>query len=155
MANASPLPKEGVIFGLDHSRAATGVAIGSLGLGSTRALTVLKAAKLADRLDALETLYKEWAPVLIVVGLPLNKEGEEQEQTRLARLFADRLRERLACPIVMHDERYSTVVAESELKARGLSTRLQREIADAEAAREIIQGFLDSSHQTTHLRDPV
>lgn len=147
------LPAQGLLLGIDHSRAATGVALASLDLGTTRALTVLCAPSESSRLQALKTLVTDWEPVAIVVGLPVTLTGEEQAQTRYVRAFAEALKRTVSCPVLFHDERYSTLAAEADLKKEGFSTKTIREVADAEAAREIIQGFLDVAHRATQARD--
>lgn len=141
------LPRRGCLFALDHSRAATGVAIASFELGSPRALAVLRERDDAGRLDALARLMAQWQPVLLVVGLPLARDGGEQPQSRRARRFAALLERRLALPVVLHDERWSTAAAEAELRAAGADARTLERLGDAEAAREILQGFLDATHR--------
>ncbi len=137
-------PASGTLLALDHSRAATGVAIGTMELRTARALTVLRMKDEDQRLAALAALMQEWAPVAWVMGLPLDRDGGEQAQTRRVRRLAERLQQRTGLPLFFHDERYTTVVAEDALRQSGLRPGAVAQNADAEAAREILQSYLDA-----------
>lgn len=140
---------------LDHSRAATGIALADRQLGQARALTVLREQEEEARLDHLEKLIKEWEPVSLVIGLPLDLNGNEQAQSKRVRKFALKIQARFNLPLFFHDERWSTAAAESDLRAQGANARTLSERGDAEAAREIMQGFLDATshcHTKAHER---
>jgi putative Holliday junction resolvase len=138
------IPERGSVLALDHSRAATGVALGSFELGNARALDVLRQADEHARVEALARLVVEWAPTVLVLGLPLARDGGEQAQSRRVRRFAQRLAQRFGLPVVLHDERWSTAAAEAALREEGGSNRDLVRNGDAAAAREILQGFLDA-----------
>ena len=96
------------------------------------------------RLDALARLVDQWAPVLLVLGLPLDREGGEQAQSRRVRRFGTTLQSRFSLPLVLQDERWSTASAEATLREAGAGARELARRGDAEAAREILLGFLDA-----------
>jgi putative Holliday junction resolvase len=120
------------------------VALANFELGQARALQVLRDKDGEARIGQLAQLVTQWAPALLVLGLPLDREGREQAQSRRVRRFAVLLSARLGLPVVLHDERWSTAAAEADLRAAGQSTREVAQRGDAEAAREILQGFLDA-----------
>ena len=60
---------------------------------------------------------RDWQPALIVVGLPYNVDDSESALTAAARRFARELAERYAVPVELIDERYSSLEAETRLKA--------------------------------------
>ena len=82
----------------------------------------------------------------LVVGLPLDLEGEENEWCRDIRRAGDELGRRLQVPVHYVDERFSSVRAEQALRAQGLrpSLRANRPRIDAAAATVILQEFLDN-----------
>ena len=89
------------------------------------------------------------APEHVVIGLPLDLNGNEGLATRKARKFAERLekqRDEAGIEFQIHwvDERFSSVVAGHLLTEAGLSQKRQRGVVDALAASQILQGFLDS-----------
>jgi len=65
-------------------------------------------------LQSLEELVRERAVERVVVGLPLSLRGEDTDQTRETRAFAGRLSLKLgeAIPVEMHDERFTTRIAQ-------------------------------------------
>ena len=69
----------------------------------------------------------------IVVGLPLTMRGEEGEQARWTRRFAERLAERVDVPVVMHDERLTTRQA---ARSGGAAQE------DSRAAAHLLEAFL-------------
>ena len=120
------------------------MAIASFELGAARPLQVLRERDEEARITSLARLVEDWQPVLLVLGLPLDREGAEQAQSRRVRRFAARLERRFGLPLVLHDERWSTAAAEASLRAQGGTARVLARDGDAEAAREILQGFLDA-----------
>jgi putative Holliday junction resolvase len=143
-----------MLLALDHSRAATGIALAEIQLGQARPLTVLRERDEEARLDHLAQLIQEWQPVSLIIGLPLNEAGEEQAQSKRVRKFAAKIETRFKLPLFFHDERWSTAAAEADLRAQGANARALSERGDAEAAREIMQGFLDAyqNHLKAHER---
>ena len=84
-------------------------------------------------LDTLARLVKEREIEQVVVGLPLTMRGEEGDQARWARRFAERLAERVDVPVVMHDERLTTRQAE---RSGGTAQ------ADSRAAAHLLEAYL-------------
>ncbi len=97
--------------------------------------------------DALVALCRELQPGLLLVGLPLDAEGEEGDQARKVRAFTGRLLERLRAagietPLQMWDERYSTSEAEEFLIEADVSRAGRRRVIDKMAAAAILQSYL-------------
>ncbi len=78
----------------------------------------------------------------IVVGLPLNMDGTDSDQTRLTRRFVEHLRERTAVPVETWDERLSSFQADTLLAETGLKPRRKRDLRDTLAAHVILDSFL-------------
>ncbi len=79
----------------------------------------------------------------VVLGLPRRLDGSPHEQTARALAFAEALRARIPQPIVMQDERLSSVEAESRLAVRDRDWRSRKKKLDAAAAAVILQDYLD------------
>jgi putative Holliday junction resolvase len=88
------------------------------------------------RWEAVDALMRDWQPAMIVVGLPYNVDDSESALTAAARRFAQQLAERYAVSVELIDERYSSLEAETRLKAaRELGLRKRRVAkADVDAA---------------------
>ena len=103
------------------------------------------------RFKAIAALIAEWRPVGLVVGLPTHLNGTEHELTARCRRFANQLHGRFGLPVFTADERLSSVAAEAALTAAGRTHwRERKAVLDAEAARLILQTFLDTRrHERT------
>lgn len=120
-----------------------GVALGETLLGQARALTTLREEANAPRFAAIAELIRQWQPATLVVGLPLNADGTEHDMTARARRFANQLSGRFNLPVVLVDERFSSVEAESRLKSRGGHWTDTRAAVDETAAQIILQSYFD------------
>lgn len=90
-------------------------------------------------------LVTEHACVEVVVGLPINLAGQEALAAKKIREYARILGDAVApVPIVMADERMSTVTAARRLSDRGVKGKRQRAVVDQAAAVEILQHYLES-----------
>jgi putative Holliday junction resolvase len=96
-------------------------------------------------LKALEELARAHDVERLVVGLPLDNRGEENDWSRAVRASADELGRRLAVPVEYVDERFTSVAAGRAVRSSGLS-RTDREDkgrVDRAAAALILQRWLD------------
>lgn len=81
----------------------------------------------------------------VVVGLPLRLSGQEGMAARRARRFAAALERVLGgVPVVLWDERLTTVAATRALREAGLRAREQRQVVDQTAATLLLQSYLDA-----------
>jgi putative Holliday junction resolvase len=79
----------------------------------------------------------------VVLGLPINMDGSEGPRVQATRAFARNLAGLTELPIVLWDERLSTVAAERALIEMDMSRRKRQERIDSAAAAFILQGALD------------
>lgn len=145
------LPARGTVLGFDFGLARIGVASGELETGLASALTTVHAEANDARFAAIARLIAEWRPVALVVGIPTHLDGREHELTARCRRFANQLHGRFGLPVLAADERLSSVAADAELAAAGRTDwRERKAVLDAEAARIILQTFLDTRcHERT------
>lgn len=135
---------KGTALAFDFGLKRTGVASGELEIGIAHPLTTIVADGKEARLNAIDTLVKEWQPGLLVVGLPMYPDGAEHEMTRAARNFAGALQERYSLPVFLHDERYSSSAAEQDHRSATKAGVKLAHAVDARAAQHILQGFFDA-----------
>jgi putative Holliday junction resolvase len=90
-------------------------------------------------------LVKEHGAEAVVVGLPLDSQGEEDAWTAEVRTFGDRVGERSGVPVHYIDERFTSAAAERAVRSLGLSKteRERKERVDTAAAVLILQSWLD------------
>ncbi|MCH1614304.1 MAG: Holliday junction resolvase RuvX [Acidimicrobiales bacterium] len=91
----------------------------------------------------IHTIISEVEAEILVVGLPLSLNGEEGRAAQGARHEAEEIKKDLKIPVVMHDERYTTVEAERSLKEQDLNAVQRRKIIDKVAATVLLQAWLD------------
>jgi len=80
----------------------------------------------------------------IIVGLPLSMDGTEGSAARRARAFAAHIEALARVPVVMWDERLTTVAAERSLDEAGVRGPRRRAIIDQAAAMILLQSYLDA-----------
>lgn len=132
------------VLGFDYGTRSIGVAIGQEITGSATPLKALKAVDGIPDWNEIQKLLDEWKPDLVVVGLPLNMDGTEQEITVRARKFARRIEGRFAAKVVMQDERLTTTSAREHLFANGGYRALKKGSIDSFSAVLILENFFES-----------
>lgn len=133
----------GRVLGLDLGDARIGVAISDDERRLAVPLGTIHTGAPAD-VKAIAALVGEHDVTLVVVGHPLLLSGDAGERAHHAERFAEALRGFLGVPVVLHDERLSTVEADRALRATGASGRERRRSVDRSAATVILQSWLDS-----------
>lgn len=138
---------DGTVLGFDVGARRIGVAVGSAFGHGARALAVVDVH--ADHVDwpAVERLLKEWGPDGCVVGDPMTLDGGDQPIRARARAFARELGRRYRLPVVMVDERSSSVEAAQRFavdRAEGRRRRRDAAALDAVAAAIIVERWLAS-----------
>lgn len=129
------------VLGFDFGTQSIGVAIGNPITGSASALNALKARDGIPNWDELANLIRQWQPQRLVVGLPLNMDGTEQELTTRARKFAKRLHGRYGLPVDLQDERLTTVDARASLFEQGGYRALKKGAIDSASAVVIVESW--------------
>ena len=82
-----------------------------------------------------------------MLGLPKNMNATEGVRAELTREFQDKLERRTGLPVILWDERLTTVAADKTMMESGVRRENRREHVDKIAAALILQGYLDSRRQ--------
>ena len=130
------------IMGIDYGDARTGVAISDLLCSIVGSATVVPSRNPEKTIADIVRLADENQVGEIVVGLPKNMDGTEGSRAQLCRAFADRLHEATGLPVVMWDERRTTVEAHNILSAHNYHGKKRKDTVDAVAASLILEGYL-------------
>ena len=130
------------IMGIDYGDARTGVAISDLLCSIVGSATVVPSRNSEKAIADIVRLADENQVGEIVVGLPKNMDGTEGSRAQLCRAFADRLREATGLPVVMWDERRTTVEAHNILSVHNYHGKKRKDTVDAVAASLILEGYL-------------
>jgi putative Holliday junction resolvase len=100
-------------LGFDWGKLRIGVASGNTLTGAAQSVTTLVEQGDA-RQQAIVKLVHEWRPSALVTGVPYHPDGEPHKNTKLAKAFAQKLRDWTGLTVYEVDERYSTTQAKSD-----------------------------------------
>ncbi len=133
------------VLALDVGLRRTGLAISDAGGTLARPLTVIESAQpMAAILEVVARLRDEDDGLgVVVVGWPRRLDGSPTEQTPRVEHLVANLRTRTPVPIVLQDERLTSVEAESRLALNDKDWRRRKARLDAAAAAVILQEYLD------------
>ena len=134
----------GRVLGLDLGDARIGVAISDDRRRIAVPLGTVRTGAPAD-VKAIADLVHGHGVTLVVVGHPLHLSGEAGERAHHAERFAEALDAFLGVPVVLQDERLSSVEADRALRGAGASGRERRRTVDRSAATVILQAWLDAA----------
>ena len=134
------------VLGLDYGSKTVGVAISdTLGWTAQSVETITRKSenKLRQTLARIEELAKLYEADRIVLGYPKHMNNDEGERCARAEEFKEMLERRLGLPVILQDERMSTVSAERILMEGNVRRENRKEYVDEIAAIFILQGYLD------------
>ena len=137
------IPRPAALAGLDLGTKTIGLAVSDALMGHATPLLTIKRRKFTQDAEALEAELDRRDIRGLVLGLPLNMDGSEGPRAQSTRAFARNLTRRRDLPILLWDERLSTVAAERALLEADTSRAKRAEVIDHVAAAIILQGALD------------
>ena len=136
----------GRIIGLDFGGMTCGVAISDPLLITAQGIETIRRThenKLSKTYQRLEYLIDWYEVDRIVVGLPKKLDGTEGDRAEKSRAFAADLERRTGLPVILWDERFSTVSADRVLQEAGTDLNEKNKVIDKLAAVIILQNYLD------------
>lgn len=89
-------------------------------------------------------LVEDYSASAVIVGLPRTLKGGESHSTELARTWACELEKAVSTPVILVDERLTTVQAQNSFKRAGQNIKKTRSKIDSAAAAVLLQGYLES-----------
>lgn len=140
---AGALPSGGRLIGLDVGTKTIGTALCDAGWSFATPADLIRRTKFTADKAVLESHVARERVAGIVIGLPLNLDGTDSPRTQSVRAFAQNLRP-LGLPLLLWDERWSTVAVERAMIAADLSRSKRAERVDNAAAAYILQGAIDA-----------
>jgi putative Holliday junction resolvase len=133
----------GRLGGLDVGTRTIGLATCDATWSFATPAETIRRTKFAADLAQLKTFIGRHALAGLVVGLPLNLDGSDSPRTQSVRAFARNLAP-LGLPVLLWDERWSTVAVERTMIEADMSRARRAEKIDAHAAAHILQGAIDA-----------
>ena len=141
------------VLGFDYGNKNIGVALGQSISRTASPHTTIRRQK-GPPWDSIEALILEWKPEHIVIGLPLNVDGEEQPITQAARQFSktleNKFKKKYNLQFHFHDERYSSQAAndlyQKDYEPSGRKNKKQDWDRDSVAAMLILEAWFESGY---------
>lgn len=132
------------ILGLDVGTKTVGVAISDTALIIASPLTVIQRVKFTKDAEQLVKLIEDNTVGALVVGLPIEMDGDEGRQAQSVRTFIENFLAIRDIPTAFWDERLSTVAVERMMVEKAdLSRKKRGKVVDRAAAAYILQGVLN------------
>lgn len=134
------------ILGLDFGSKTVGVAVSDELLLTAQGVEIIRRkapAKLRQTLARIDALVKEYGVSRIVLGYPKNMNNTEGERCEKTQEFKELLEKRCGIPVILWDERLTTVAADRSMMEMGIRRENRKDYVDEIAAIFILQGYLD------------
>lgn len=140
------LPDGGRLIGLDVGTKTIGTALCDAGWSFASPATLIRRTKFTADKAALVALIGPQSVRGLVIGLPLNLDGTESPRSQSTRAFARNVAD--LGPVLLWDERWSTVAVERAMIEQDISRAKRAERIDNHAAAHILQGAIDALTMT-------
>ena len=134
------------IMGLDYGSRTVGVAISDELFITAQAKEIIRRkeeSKLRRTLARIEELILEYDIREIVLGLPLHMDSSVGVRAEISMDFKDKLERRTGIPVVLLDERLTTVEADEIMDELGIRGKERKDYVDMIAAKVILQDYLN------------
>lgn len=132
------------ILGLDHGTKRVGVAVSDELHMIAVPLEYIAPEPFADFLARLKEILREKEIELILIGMPRNMDGSYGPAALKVQEFAAALKDAVAVPLKLWDERLTTTQAQKFLIQGGMRRDKRKEKVDQTAAAILLQSYLDS-----------
>lgn len=134
------------VMGLDYGSKTVGVALTDpLGFSACPLETITRDSetKLRRTLARLQKLVTEYGVEKIVLGLPVNMDGTEGERAAKTLDFKTKLEQRLQLPVILQDERLTTMAADDLLQEMNVPRNQRKQYIDQLAASIILEDYMN------------
>ena len=94
--------------------------------------------------NELEKIISDYEIQKLIIGLPIGMDGKNTQQTSKVEAFKEDLQNKISIPVILFDERLSSVSAKKSLISQGIKTGHNKSKIDQTAAAIFLQHFLDT-----------
>lgn len=141
------LPRRVPLLGIDLGTKTIGLALSDIDRRIASPLETLRRVKFTPDAEKLKAIAQRFDVGGLVVGLPLNMDGSEGPRAQATRAFVRNLKPILDLPVLLWDERLSTMAVTRTLLAADASRARRAELVDKMAAAYILQGALERANR--------
>ncbi len=135
------------LIAIDYGNKKIGLAISSPDHAIAMPHSIIVSYKEQEKLNKIIDFIVKNNVCAIVVGLPVNMNGTNSEQTKIVTNFVDKLAKKTNLPIYLQDERLTSKAADSLLRNMGFNRKQRNERDDMAAASMILETTLESARK--------
>lgn len=141
------------LLGLDLGTKTLGVAISDkTGLLASSLETIRFSGNQEELLKPLQKLIEQYQIEKVVLGLPKNMDGSLGFAAQRSQDFASLFERHFSVPLILVDERLTTVEAENNLRFLELNHEKRKKLIDGEAARIILESYMEKERNSSYGR---
>ena len=134
----------GRLLAIDYGEKRLGLAISDPNQIISKPLKTLILSDSQYIYNELEKIISDYEIQKLIIGLPVGMNGKNTQQTRKVEAFREFLQNKIDIPIILFDERLSSVSAKKSLISQGVKTGHNKSKIDQTAAAIFLQHFLDT-----------
>lgn len=139
------LTGDGRLLCLDVGETTIGLALSDVRRTIATPHSTINRSKFSKDVEQLKTIIAAQKVAALVIGYPVNMDGSHGPRTQSVRTFVSNLGKLVALPMLLWDERLSTMAVERMMIQADLSRARRAELVDKLAASYMLQGYLDST----------
>ena len=134
------------ILSIDHGNKKTGLALSDENEKLASRFLTVKNKSSKNLIKEIKKIVLEKNVSKIILGIPIGFKGESA-QTQNIKKFSAKLSGNIEIPIIEVNEIFTSKIAEENLRNAGVKSEEIKKIIDQEAARIILQDYLDKENQ--------
>ena len=134
----------GRLLAIDYGEKRLGLAISDPNQIISKPLKTLILSDSQHIYNELEKIISDYEIQKLIIGLPIGMDGKNTQQTSKVEAFKENLQNKIGIPIILFDERLSSVSAKKSLISQGVKTGHNKSKIDQTAAAIFLQHFLDT-----------
>lgn len=141
---AKALPKDTRLLGLDVGDTTIGLALSDVMRTIASPFETIERTKFTKDMEKLSGIIEKQKIGGLIIGYPVNMDGSLGPRTQSTRTFVSNMSKTVKLPMLLWDERMSTMAVERTMLEADLSRERRAQLVDKLAASYMLQGFLDS-----------
>jgi putative Holliday junction resolvase len=141
------------ILGIDYGDRSIGLALSDKLHITAQAIGRYEVQNRKKDAQYFKDLVRQYQVTKVVIGLPLQMDGNEGSRAEKTREFARWLEKVLGLPVVFWDERLTTKQALHVLHEQKIDGRKKKKLKDQVAATLILSNYLESERETSHVSE--
>ncbi len=139
------IPRDARLLGLDVGETTIGLALSDVRRSIATPLSTIERSKFSKDMEKLKTIVETHKIAGMVIGYPINMDGSNGPRTQSTRTFVSNLGKNFSLPMLLWDERLSTMAVERMMIDADMSRKRRAELVDKLAASYMLQGYLDNA----------